>query len=78
MKEFDIIPYIEIDGIRTFPDSDILNIYDRIVDEGKEYICSASCGLIDLKEGLPESTGVPLTNFLQKLKSRLVDTQMEK
>lgn len=38
MEQFDVIPYIEIDGIRTFPDSDILSIYDRIIDEGKEYI----------------------------------------
>lgn len=36
--EFDILPYIEIDGIRTFADSDILSIYDRIIEEDKGYI----------------------------------------
>lgn len=38
MENLEIVPYIEIDGIRTFTDSDILSIYDRIIDEGKEYV----------------------------------------
>jgi hypothetical protein len=32
--EYKITPYIEIDGIRTFPDSYIKGIYSRMVDEG--------------------------------------------
>ncbi len=38
MKKFNLIPYIEIDGIRTFADSDILSIYEKIIEEGKGYI----------------------------------------
>jgi len=33
-----LLPYCTIDGIRTFKDSEILAIHDRIVSEGKEYI----------------------------------------
>jgi hypothetical protein len=32
--EYKITPYIEIDGIRTFPDSFIKGVYSRMVDEG--------------------------------------------
>jgi hypothetical protein len=38
MTNFEIIPYTEINGIRTFTDTDILDIYDRIIDKGNGYI----------------------------------------
>jgi len=37
-KLIEIMPYIEVDGIRTFTDSEILSIYDRTIKEGKGYI----------------------------------------
>lgn len=57
MKNLELIPYIEIDGIPTFANSDILSIYDRIIEEGKEYIfkdgtiCNGAIFLETMKNG---------------------------
>jgi hypothetical protein len=34
MTDTQILPYIEVDGIRSFPDSYILGLYDKIIHEG--------------------------------------------
>jgi len=40
MKDFHVMPYVEMDGIPTFADSQLRAMYDKIVDEEKGYIFS--------------------------------------
>jgi hypothetical protein len=39
-SNIELIPYTEVDGIRTYKDSDILDLYDRIIEDGYEYMFS--------------------------------------
>lgn len=34
VMEFSIVPYIEVDGIRTFTDSQMMSFYNRMVEDG--------------------------------------------
>ena len=37
-NNIDIIPYTKVDGIRTFKDSYVRSLYDRVISEGYAYI----------------------------------------
>ena len=61
MTDFTIMPYTKIDGIPTFKDSQLIGMYDRIVDEEKGYVFSD--GTINDGNAFVEMAKRPDTSF---------------
>ena len=52
-----IVPYARIDGVPTFKDTQIMKIYDRIIEEGKGYVFQ--CGTIKNRQEFLDAMGDP-------------------